>query len=142
MKIVIVLDESLPRGLLANTAAALALSMAGNLPDVVGEDVHDADNNLHPGLLNTPIPVLGTERAVLKEIREKAGMTADVQMLSFSDVAQKSRSYESYRQSLSQTGEKDLNYLGLCIWGEKKAVSRLTGSLPLIKIGLSDPVFY
>ena len=58
MKIVIVLDEKLPAGIMANTSAALAMSCSLKIPGLIGEDAKDADMNIHPGLLTVPVPVL------------------------------------------------------------------------------------
>ncbi len=57
-KCVIVMDERLPLGVAANTAAILGITMGMKMPDVVGEDVPDAQGNAHTGIIQFPVPVL------------------------------------------------------------------------------------
>ena len=46
-KCVMILDESLPLGLIANTAAIMGITLGKQLPEVVGADVADRSGNLH-----------------------------------------------------------------------------------------------
>lgn len=133
MKIVIVLDKKLPVGLLANTAAALALSVAKSLPDAIGPDARDADGTIHPGITKIPIPILGVDREELRKIRMQAIETGDIDYIDFSDVAQRSTRYEKYTELLGRTNEADLTYLGLCIYGADSSVNHITGSIPLLR---------
>ncbi len=58
LKCVMVIDNRLPAGLIANTAAILGISLGRNMPQVVGADVHDQDGGLHPGIIEFPVPIL------------------------------------------------------------------------------------
>lgn len=40
-KCVMVIDESLPLGIIANTAAIMGITMGKQMPEVVGADVYD-----------------------------------------------------------------------------------------------------
>jgi hypothetical protein len=133
VKTVIVLDESLSRGHLANVAAALAMSMAGLIPDPVGPDVSDADAKMHPGIVKRPIPVLGAAEGELQMLMTQSGGMAGVKVVSFTDIAQRSRTYDSYAEAMSMAGSGSIRYLGLGICGDMKSVAKLTGSLPLLK---------
>lgn len=44
-KCVIVVNENLPLGIIANTAAILGITMGMKMPDVVGNNVIDSDGN-------------------------------------------------------------------------------------------------
>ena len=57
-KCVMIMDGSLPRGLLANTAAILGITLGKKKPEAVGEDVADRDGCVHPGIIRFPVPVL------------------------------------------------------------------------------------
>ncbi len=57
-KCVIVIDESLPIGIIANTAAIMGISLGKNMPHVVGSDVQDLDGYRHPGIIELPVPIL------------------------------------------------------------------------------------
>lgn len=132
MKIVIVLDEKLPAGIMANTAAALAMSCSLKIPGLIGEDAKDADMNIHPGLLTVPVPVLSSNNKKLGEIK-RAASDAGLDVIGFTDIAARSRSYDSYIESMASACSADLNYLGLCIYGDTGKVRSITGALPLVK---------
>ena len=70
-KCVLVLDETLPLGLAANTAAILGLTLGRRRPDLVGDDVTDGSGELHPGIVTLPVPVLRGDRALLSQLRER-----------------------------------------------------------------------
>ncbi len=132
MKIVIVLDRELPAGLLANAAAVLAFSAARHLPGGVGHDLWDADGGLHPGITNLPIPMLACERSGLEVLRQRA-QAQGVGCIDFSRTAQRAKRYDEYEDALKAMKGSDLEYLGLCLYGEAVAVKGLTGHLPLVK---------
>jgi len=134
-KCVIVLDEKLPLGILANTAAVLGVTIGKRLPDLVGENVLDASSREHTGVVTVPIPVLKTSGEKLRELREKffesdPGKTL---VVDFSDVAQSCKTYEEYKEKVSKVTEAGHNYFGLALCGDRKTVNRLTGSLPLLR---------
>lgn len=58
MKCVMVLDENLPVGVIANTAAIPGISLGRKMPDVVGGDVTSQDGVTHAGIITLPVPVL------------------------------------------------------------------------------------
>ncbi len=133
MKIVIVLDKELPVGLLANTAAVLAMSAAPNLRDAIGPDIYDASGTIHPGITKIPIPILKTNREEIRKMRQKGIEDNTLNCIDFTDVAQRSTKYEEYSEALGNTNESDLRYLGLCIFGAAGSVNRVTGSIPLLR---------
>ena len=54
-KCVLVIDEAMPRGLAANTAAILGITWGRLRPELVGEDVTDAAGAIHPGIIRTDL---------------------------------------------------------------------------------------
>lgn len=133
MKVVIVLDRTLPVGLLTNAAAVLAFSASQGLPGAVGHDVEDRDGSIHPGITNLPIPILACDGPGLGELRERSLALPGVGCVDFSDVAQRSKRYEDYEADMKAMRGAGLNYLGLCLYGEPVLVKQLTGHLPLVK---------
>lgn len=67
-KCVIIVDENLPLGIIANTAAILGITMGMKMPDVVGKDVIDSDGNPHMGIIQFPVPILKGNTEILKSI--------------------------------------------------------------------------
>ena len=109
-KCVLVIDGTLPLGLIANTAAIL-------------------------GITALPVPILRADRQTLRALRRKlyepcfAGLTA----VDFSDLAQGCGTYSEFTRKAAATPEEELSYFGIGICGAKKLVGRLTGNLPLLR---------
>jgi hypothetical protein len=131
MKVAIVLDRNLPPGLSANAAAALAFSVSPLLPGCVGQAVPDRSGEEHPGITNVPLPVLAASAEDLAKLRLAAARAPGASCIDFSDVAQRARNYADYAAALRSSPPEGIAYLGLCIYGEDRAVRSLTGSLPL-----------
>lgn len=135
LKCVIVVDEALPAGVQANTAAILGITVGSRRPELVGCDARDASGVSHPGIITIPVPVLRSEGCRLRSLREKlAGPDfADVLSVDFSDVAQGCHTYGEYLDKAAATPEAGHVYLGVALCGPRKKVNRLTGSMPLLR---------
>ena len=135
MKCVIIIDRDLPAGLIANTSAALGISLAGTTGDLTGKDISDRDGRVHHGLTSIPIPVLELDQAALKEWYDSAiaDRDSELKIIGFSDIAQGSLSYDDYEDKLSEKGKDDITYLGVCVYGPRKKVNRLTGNLKMLR---------
>lgn len=134
-KCVMVLDEALPLGLLANTAGILGFTMGKLLPEMVGPTVTDRSNKDHLGVIEVPIPILKANKEQVKSIREQLYQPefAEVVVVDFSDIAQSCKNYDEYISKMAGVDENELNYMGLGLFGPKKAVNKLTGSMPLLR---------
>lgn len=55
-KCVMVIDEQLPHGVIANTAAILGITLGRQLPEVIGADVVDKSGGEHLGISSFPYP--------------------------------------------------------------------------------------
>ncbi|MDA8063931.1 MAG: DUF2000 domain-containing protein [Thermaerobacter sp.] len=130
-KCVMVIDGDLPLGLIANTAAVLALSLGARIP-LLGPEVVDGSGSPHAGITTTPIPILKGEAEKVRDIRAQAAGMGEMFVVDITNAAQTTRNYEDYTAKLCRTTESELRYLGVAIYGPKKAVSRLTGNLPLM----------
>lgn len=132
-KCVIVVDENLPLGIIANTAAILGITLGARLPGVVGADVRDGGGNGHMGIIEFPVPILKATSEALKKLRltlyEKE--YSDLTAADFTDIAQSSKTYDEFIDKIGTAEE--LRYFGIAICGAKKKVNRLTGSLPLLR---------
>lgn len=134
-KCVIILDGGLPMGVAANTAAILGITMGRTRPDVVGCDARDGGGRSHAGIIRFPVPVLRGTPEILYEIHARlseppfSGLTA----VDFTSLAQGCRTYEEFMEKMPDCPPEELRYMGLALCGEGKLVSRLTGSLPLLR---------
>ena len=134
-KCVMVIDEHLPLGLIANTAAIMGITLGKKMPEVVGADVSDQSGNTHLGIIEFPVPILKGSPEIIKEIREKLYQPEfqDLTVVDFSDLAQGCKTYEEFIEKMGQVPESSLQYFGIAVCGPKKKVNKLTGSMPLLR---------
>jgi hypothetical protein len=129
---VVVVDEALPPGLAANAAAVLALTLGATVGGLLDGDLVDADGEVHPGLIPMGLPVLCAPRALLTELRMRA-TPAGVGVIDFPTFGQQTTDYDEVRGKVAQTQTAELEYLGIVLHGSRRAVTRLTGSLRLLR---------
>lgn len=134
-KCVLVIDENLPTGLIANTAAIMGITLGKKMPEVVGADVTDKTGNVHLGIIEFPVPILKGNAESIKALREKLYEAdfSDLTAVDFSDLAQSCKTYVEFIKKMRDVSEIDLNYLGVAVCGAKKKVNKLTGSMPLLR---------
>ena len=65
-KCVMVIDESLPSGMIANAAAIMGITLGKQMPEVVGTDVYDGTGKEHLGIIEFPVPILKGDGELLK----------------------------------------------------------------------------
>ncbi len=135
MKCVIIVDPELQMGIIANTAAALGISLGSEIEGLTGKKLLDQDKRMHEGITNIPIPILTLSKEEIKERYDQLLETSDpeIKVIGFSDIAQKSLSYNDYEEKLSLFNKDQINYLGICIYGPKKKVNKLTGNLKMLR---------
>lgn len=134
-KCVMVIDEHLPLGMIANAAAIMGITLGKKMPEVVGADVTDKTGNMHLGIIEFPVPILKGNVESIKTIREKLYEPdfLDVTVVDFSDLAQGCKTYDEFIEKMAEVSETDLNYFGIAICGTKKKVNKLTGNMPLLR---------
>lgn len=135
MKCVMIIDKDMPIGMIANTAAALGISIGSQVNGLTGKQLKDMNGRIHEGVTNIPIPILTLSKEELKnkydELLEKND--SDFKIIGFNNVAQNSLSYDDYEINLASSGKTQISYLGLCIYGPKKKVNKLTGNLKMLR---------
>lgn len=134
-KCVMVIDEKLPLGIIANTAAIMGITLGKKMPEVVGADVYDRTGNRHLGIIEFPVPILKGNADMIKTIREKLyeQSFSDLTVVDFTDLAQGCKTYDEFIEKMKEVPEIDLNYFGIAICGAKKKVNQLTGSMALLR---------
>lgn len=134
-KCVMVIDEALPTGLIANTAAILGITLGSKMPEVVGTDVADQSGGLHLGIIEFPVPVLRGSPETIRQLRETLFQPeySSLTVVDFSELAQGCKTYSEFIEKMSQTPENALRYFGIALCGPRKKVDHLTGSLPLLR---------
>ncbi|GAA5150601.1 hypothetical protein GCM10023214_00160 [Amycolatopsis dongchuanensis] len=119
VKWVIVADQSLGPGLVANATACLGASVAAVFPGLVGEPVEDGSGQAHPGLPWSGCSILGGDAAKVREIRTKAMSKEGLFVADMSKHAQASRNYEEYRAAVGGGEEADLSYYAVSLVGPR-----------------------
>ncbi len=134
-KCVMIIDENLPLGIIANTAAIMGISLGKEMPEIVGIDVIDKTDKKHLGIIEFPVPILKGNVESIKSIRKKLYEPefSDLTVIDFSDLAQSCKTYEQFIGKMKTVSENELNYLGIAICGTKKKVNKLTGSMSLLR---------
>lgn len=97
-KCVMVIDESLPPGIIANTAAIMGITLGKKIPEVVGADVADQNGNEHLGIIEFPVPILRGTPKIIRQIRERLYQPdfQDLTVVDFSDLAQGCKTYDEF----------------------------------------------
>jgi hypothetical protein len=129
---VIVVDESLPAGLAANAAAVLAVTLGADCPSLAGADFADASGRVHRGLIPMGLPVLGAPSEALAVLRERADSDG-VSVIAMPTFGQQTNDYDEFRFRVGETSAEELRYLGVAVYGPKRAVRSLTGSFALLR---------
>ena len=130
-----ILDAELPIGVIANTSAILGVTLGKQFPEQVGEDVADATDKTHLGIITIPIAMLKENRDNLKSLRERlyGPEFSDLAVVDFSNVAQSCNVYSEYIAKAASIPQADHAYLGIAIYGDAKKVNSLIGALPLLR---------
>lgn len=134
-KCVMIIDDSLPPGIIANTAAIMGITLGKKIPDIVGTDVTDRNGNKHLGIIEFPVLILKGSPETIRAIREKLYQPDFCELISidFSDLAQSCKTYEEFIERIAHTSESSLKYLGIAVCGQKKKINKLTGNIPLLR---------
>jgi hypothetical protein len=131
-KCVIIINEGLPLGQLANTVAVLTVSIGKNHPEMVGYDLEDYDGHVHSGITTLAIPVLKAGDK-LGKIRDALKNHPELTVVDVINATSVTRSYDEYAYEMKNTPVDHLNYYGVAIYGSKKLVNQYTGSLGLLR---------
>lgn len=131
-KCVMIIDEALPTGETANVAAILGITLGGKLQEVVGQSIVDGVGNFHMGVIKIPVPVLKADRKTIRKLRLRLYEKPfeELTAVDFTDLAQGCKTYDEFVDKMSYTSS--LDYIGLAVYGDKRMVNKLTGSLPLM----------
>jgi hypothetical protein len=135
LKCVMVVDEAMPQGIIANSTAVMGVTIGKLFPEVVGQDVVDQTGYRHQGIIEFPIPILKGNRDFLRDMRERLYEPnfEHLTVVDFFDVAQGCKNYSEYIEKMTHVPESAIDYFGLTLFGNKKQVNKLTGSLPLLR---------
>lgn len=130
-KCAIVIDEGLSAGLALNAASVVALTLGRRVDGLIGADVVDSDDYIHPGITHISVPVLKASRERLRELHAAAAACPTVFVVGFTGLAQACRAYDEYIAKMAEAATESLSFVGLGLFGDKQSLKRYTGSLAL-----------
>jgi Protein of unknown function (DUF2000) len=128
----IVVDAGLPPGKAANAAAVIALTLGKRHPHLAGADLVDASGQAHPGLIPIGIAVLAARTGDLVEVRAKA-LKYGIDVVDFPTQGQQTNDYAEFGARVRAIPTTDLTYVGIGLYGTRKAVGRLVGKFSLLR---------
>jgi hypothetical protein len=131
-RVVLVLNETLPLGQMANAAVVLGLTLGAKFPQLLGADMKDADGQTHTGTYPAGLPVLRAAGFRINQIRDQAE-SRGVVVCDFPTVGQTTTDYQQFTEQVAASPTADLASSGVILYGPKKAVNSLVGSLPLLR---------
>jgi len=132
LRCVAVVDKALAAGHAANAVGVISITLGALVPELAGDDLVDAEGETLPGLIPQGITVLAATSEVLRDIRAKA-RAAGLGVIAMPTLGQQTNDYEEVRRRIAQMNSADVEFLGVIVYGEQRAVRRLTGSLPLLR---------
>lgn len=134
LRIAIVVDPSLPIGLLSNTVAVVGIGLGGAMPALAGTPLVDADNRTVRTSANRPVPLLqATSEAIAALLTRALPLPDSAVVVPFPRFARDLHRFEDYLSEFSRRSltSEPIDGLGLC--GPEKWVRSLTGSLKLLR---------
>lgn len=131
-KLVAVLNKNLEPGRIMNALAHMSLGLGAsvsNREELRLQDYIDASNHIHPQISDIPFIVL---RATTNQIRtlRQAAQQANFSYTDFTNTMI-GKTYVDQHQATNNTKEEDLEYFGICIFGNWQELSTITKKFSL-----------
>ncbi|NLR99610.1 DUF2000 domain-containing protein [Rhizobium sp. P38BS-XIX] len=134
IRLAIVINPALPLGLIANTAAAIAIGLGARFPALAARQLSDREGRTIDISSNLPVPMLQADAEAITALLLKAlAQQGEQAIVPFPAFA---RSLHDYREYETAFPDRDLAgevIDGLGIAGPSKWVKSLTGSLKLLR---------
>ncbi len=136
-KFVAILNKKIKSGKLMNALAHMSLGLLSKASDEIKEEMGfteylDADNNIHGDISKLSYIILKADNS--NKIRKIRNQAVENNIL-FTDFTE-SMTGETYKEQLERTikiREEDLEYYGICLFGEKEILNQLTKRFSLYK---------
>lgn len=130
-KCAIILDRELPNGRLANACAVIALTIGQRHPGLVGGALVDATGCEHPGLIPIGITVLAASQDDMRALRQ-SGLESGCDIVTFPVQGQMTKNYPEFQEAVARSEPAALQYVGIALIGQKKAINKIVSKLALL----------
>ncbi len=127
-KFVAVLNEKIPVGVLMNALAHMAAGLSAGYPDIATmrfDDYVDKDGNHHKSISDHPFIILQAENSNQIRNLRKDLIFAGVCFTDFTSTMTVG-TYAEQKERTKQTAEANLEYYGICMFGDKETLNELT----------------
>ena len=134
-KFVAVLNRKVPMGNLMNALAHMSAGLAGSYPDVPAmrfDTYTDKDGNDHKSISDHPFVILAADNSNQVRTLRQAAIDAGVHFVDFTSTMTVG-TYVEQKERTKQTPEAELEYWGICMFGDRVKVSELTKKFSLWK---------
>lgn len=132
-KFVAVLNKKIPVGSLMNALGHMAAGLVGSYPDLPAmrfDSYVDQNGNVHKSISDNPFIILaadnGNQLRVLRQNLTEAG----IHFVDFTDTMTVG-TYAEQKERTKNTPEDQLEYYGVCMFGNKDAIAPLTKKFSL-----------
>ncbi|WP_199481948.1 DUF2000 domain-containing protein [Vibrio owensii] len=133
-RFVAVISKKVEVGRAVNVLGHLSVSLANQLSDgdAVYTDYHDLDGNVHPNISHYPFIVLRADNSnKIRKLRQEV-LNKVIPFSDFTHTMVEGGS-EVQQQTTKNTAEADLEYLGICLFGETETLRELTKKFSLYR---------
>ncbi len=134
IRVAVIVDPTLPAGLLANTVATLSIGLGAGHPRLGDQPIGDAKGREFWCSANRPVPVLQAAEEVLRGLMLKASAgPLGAMVVPYPRFARQIHDFEDYcsRFGAADLAEEAID--GIALLGPEKWVRSLTGSLKLLR---------
>jgi hypothetical protein len=134
-KFVAVLNKKIELGRLMNALGHMTAGLAGG--HSIGDQMEflqyvDADGGVHPNISNFPFIVLSADNSSqIRKVRNEA-IARGVKFTDFTNTMIVGTSAEQL-ESTKLTKEENLEYFGICMFGDAEVLKEFTGKFSLFK---------
>ena len=131
-KLVAILNEKIDPGRIMNALAHMSIGLGASIEPKSNlrlQDYQDATSTTHPSISDIPFIILKANsnqiRSIRKQVIENNWQSTDFTSTMIQDT------YIEQHERTNTTKEEELEYFGICIFGDWMAVSQLTKKFSL-----------
>ncbi|MDC0609802.1 DUF2000 domain-containing protein [Vibrio sp.] len=133
-RFIAVLNKKMDLGRTLNVLGHISVGLSSQLDssEKVHVDYVDFDGNLHPGISHYPFIVLKADNSnKIRKLREEA-LSRGIKFADFTSTMIEGGSLEQQART-NTVKEKELEYLGICLFGETETLREFTNKYSLYK---------
>jgi hypothetical protein len=132
-KFVAVLNKKIPVNILMNALGHMAVGLSSSYLDIAEmrlDSYIDKDGNDHKSISDNPFIILRAKNSnKIRNLRQEF-LDKGIHFVDFTNTMTVG-TYEEQKQRTKETKEEDLEYYGICAFGDKKIINPLTKKFSL-----------